>query len=68
MRIAATEVNAAPALIGVVGDRVITVIMFEVRGDHVVAVRTVVSPAKLAFLAAQVPNASALRWIRTPPN
>lgn len=41
-------VNGSPALIAVVGDRVVGVVVLEVRGDLVATVRGIASPARLA--------------------
>lgn len=47
------EVNGQPAVLLSVEDRLAGVLAPEIDGDRVVAVRFILSPAKLAFLAAQ---------------
>lgn len=52
-RLEAAEVNAAPAVVGWHGDRVFIVVVLEVSGGRVAALRAVSNPDKLRFLRRQ---------------
>lgn len=46
-------VNGSPAVIAALDDRVLGVVVLEVRGDRIAVVRGIATPARLARLAAQ---------------
>ncbi|MET7702145.1 sigma factor-like helix-turn-helix DNA-binding protein [Streptomyces sp. NPDC005485] len=48
------EVNGGPALLGWAGERLMAVVVFEVRAGLIVRVRAVVNPDKLGFVERQL--------------
>lgn len=54
MRVAVTEVNGQPGILGIVDGQLLAAMVLDVSGARVVAVHTVANPDKLAFLATQV--------------
>ncbi|MGH3765007.1 MAG: RNA polymerase sigma-70 factor [Pseudonocardiaceae bacterium] len=54
LRLAVTEVNGQPGILGIVGGQLLAAVVLDVPDGHVVAVHIIVNPDKLTFLAAQV--------------
>ena len=54
LRIVVTEVNGQPGILGIADGRLLAALVLDVVGGRVAAVRTIVNPDKLTFLAAQL--------------
>ena len=54
------EVNGEPAIVGISGSTVVGVLVLEVSGDEISAVRAVANPDKLRFAARQAMRLSHL--------
>ncbi|MCH0542228.1 RNA polymerase sigma-70 factor [Streptomyces sp. MUM 203J] len=54
MRLDVVEINGAPALVARAGDTLVATASFEVRGGAIAVIRSVLSPAKLAFVERQL--------------
>ncbi|MGH3771721.1 MAG: RNA polymerase sigma-70 factor [Pseudonocardiaceae bacterium] len=54
LEIVIAEVNGQPGILGAAGGRVLAVMVLEVTGGRVGAVRTIANPDKLSFISAQM--------------
>ncbi|MGH3866758.1 MAG: RNA polymerase sigma-70 factor [Pseudonocardiaceae bacterium] len=54
LEIAVAEVNGQPGILGVAGGRLLAVMVLELTGGRVSAVRTIANPDKLSFISAQL--------------